>query len=167
LFSLPTPSSAAKNKSSVSWQQDSIILYHPIKEVEAMAVQCGKYDVLFPNVTKVRKLSRNQCYLEAHIMWAGMKFGKFWMKIEVGKRSVDQDGKTFRFKVHKRAGNVDLFAAEAKLIEIEPKKTKLVLRMLADPGLTGVPDSIIESETRYVMKEFMVNLGVELMLKRF
>jgi len=166
LFTL-TNASVAEARTSVSWQRDSMIFNYSLAEVEAVVTDCQNYDKLFPNVSKARKLSRTQCYLEAHIEWMGMKFGRFWMKVELGSRSVDQDGKTVRFKARMLSGSVIHFECTAKLIKLGPKKTKLELAFKADPGLPGVPNSVIEHQARETIREFLVNVNIRLLLGKY
>jgi hypothetical protein len=132
-------------KKSVPWQQDEIILNHPIEEVAEVMAACWDYDRLIPHVRSARKLSSNQCYVESRILNV-----TFWMRLHMEQR-VSQDKKVIIVKARLLKGNVERFEADCTMSSMGENKTRVVLRMKADVGLPDVAD---------------VKLGVRLILGR-
>lgn len=154
-LSLPAQVMAETN---ASWQEMTRDMEYSSSEIEKVAMECWHYDKLFPSVTKSLRLSRNQCYLESKIEWKGIQFGMYWMKITVEKQWSSADGKTSFFRVYKTDGNVKHFEAEGKLIKLSDNRSRATLRIKGDPGLPGVPTSIIEDGVYDTMKRFYKRL---------
>lgn len=155
--------SPASVNAEVQWQEDTIIINNSPEEIEEVVLKCWDFKHLFKYVTKSQRLSRNQCYLEATVL------GKTaaWMKIQIDPKRVDADGKTTRFTVRMLDGNIDFFEAQGKLTKLGKRKTLVSLRVKADPGIMGVPDSIIENEIRKMIRRALVKLNVRMLVGKY
>lgn len=161
LFGLLLPSTVSAD--GPAWQEDRIIVNHSIEEVEKIVTACWDYEHLFRHVTKSRKLSANQCYLEAQFVGYDMA----WIKIKLDPRGVDADGKTVRMTARMIDGNIDFFEARGKMTKLGDKKTLVVLRVKGDPGITGIPDIFIESQIRKLIRDALIRLSTRLLVGRF
>lgn len=159
-FGFASPTSVG---AEVQWQEDTIIINNSSEEIEEVIFECWNFEHLFKHVTKSQRLSRNQCYLEAAVM------GKtaVWMKIQVMPKQVDADGRTTRFTVRMLEGNVKHFEALGKLVKLDKRKTLVSLRIKADPGITGIPDSIIEDYIRRMIRGALIKLNVRMLVGKY
>lgn len=146
------------SNTTVKWQEQTIVLEHSVEDIEKVALECWNYDKLFPYVGKSLRLAKDQCYVETQIKWKGIDFGTFWMKIRVHRDTTKQNESVVAFVAERTAGNVKHFEAAGELIRVSDTTTKAVVRIKADPGMPGVPDSVIEDNIKTTLKKFMKNL---------
>ncbi len=148
---------APSRGSSVASGRAAGIVDAPFEDVRRVVLDYARYDTFMPHFRTSRVLAqrgaRASVYMEVGILRDTVTL---WARLDVRSREVN--GKTV-VEARMTQGNMDAFYARWELEPIEGgRRTLARFRILVDPDLPAVPDSLLESENAKSARRAIVRL---------